>query len=216
MVMSIAVEDDTARTIYVDPPFDDGSETSAVPEARPHLQPHRWRFHFPWVKTAVSAPTYNGELLIANRTNQTWLLWHNYHSLGLLDAGNERHVRLVRAGTISARKLVADLDSEYLLLTLSPDLLGVEIVDIAPGEGFYSLRRMDTRGPALESLPESTSIKELGLSSRTIAALKRIGVTTAGQLRQTDLGALWDARNGAAAYAELVEMLFLHGAQHGD
>jgi hypothetical protein len=70
---------------------------------------------------------------------------------------------------------------------------------------------MDTRGPALESLPDSTSVKELGPSPKTIAALKRIGVTTAGQLRQTDLGALWDAWNGPAAYAELVEMLFLHG-----
>ena len=216
MVMSIAVEDETARTIYVDPPFDDGPRTDAVPEPRSHLQPNRWRFHFPWVKTAVSAPTYNGELLIANRTDHTWLVWHNCHGLGLLDAGDERHVRLVRAGTLSTRKLVADADSEYLLLSLSPDLLGVEIVDIASGEGFYTLRRMDTRGPALESLPDSTSIGELGLSSKTIAALKRIGVTTAGQLRQTDLGALWDARNGPAAYAELVEMLFLHGAQHGD
>lgn len=214
--MSIALEDETTRTIYVDPPIDEGPPTKAVPGPEPHLQPNRWRFYFPWTKTAVSAPTYNGELLIANRTDQTWLVWHNYHSLGLLDAGKERRVRLVRAGTLSARQLVAAADSEYLLLSLGPNLLGVEIVDIAPGEGFYTLRHMDARGPALESLPDSTSIEELGLSPRTARALQRIDVTTVGRLRKTDLGALWDVRNGAAAYAELVEKLFLHGDGQGD
>jgi hypothetical protein len=119
-------------------------------------------------------------------------------------------------GTISARKLVADADSEYLLLSLTPDLLGVEIVDVAPGEGFYTLRAMDTHGAMLETLPDSTKIEELGLSSKTTRALRHIGVATAGQLRQADLGALWDTRNGPAAYAELVETLFLHGTRHGD
>ncbi|MGI8826791.1 MAG: hypothetical protein ACR2JC_14295 [Chloroflexota bacterium] len=106
--MSSADESETTRTVYVDPPLDDGLQTGAVPEPRPALQSNRWRLRFPWVKTAVSAPTYDGQLLIANRTDLTWLVWHNYHSLGRLDAGDQRHVRLIRAGTISARKLVAD------------------------------------------------------------------------------------------------------------
>jgi hypothetical protein len=216
MVTTVARQDETGRTIYVDAPWHDRPQVEAVPEPHPHLQPNRWRFHFPWVKTAVSAPTYNGELLLANRTDHTWLVWHNYHGLGLLDPGDERHVRLARVGTISARKLVADADSEYLLLSLTPDLLGVEIVDVAPGEGFYTLRAMDTHGAMLETLPDSTKIEELGLSSKTTRALRHIGVATAGQLRQADLGALWDTRNGPAAYAELVETLFLHGTRHGD
>ncbi len=216
MVMHVPLEHEAGRTIDVEPPFDDGPRTDAVPEPHPHLQPNRWRFHFPWVKTAVSAPTYNGEILIANRTDQTSLLWHNYHSLGSLEPGVERHVRVVRVGTISVRKLAADPDPEYLLLSLAPDLLGAEIVDMVPDEGVYTLRRMDASGPMLESVPDSTSIKELALSPQTTRALKRIGVATAGQLRQADLGTLWDVRNGAAAYAELVEKLFLHGKQDGD
>src|SRR5579884_1536277 len=145
MVMRIAVESSTAGTIYVDPPVDDSHQSDAVPEPHPHLQPSRWQFRFPWVKTAVSAPSYNGELLIVNRTRQRWLVWHNYHRLGLFDAGDIRHVRLVRAGTISARKLVTDVNSEYLLLALSPTLFGVEIVNITPEEGFYTLRSLYRR-----------------------------------------------------------------------
>jgi hypothetical protein len=36
------------------------------------------------------------------------------------------------------------------------------------------------------------------------------------ETRQADLGALWNVRNGAAAYAELVEMFLLHGAPPED
>jgi hypothetical protein len=204
------------RTIYVDSPLDGDRAPVATPEPHPYLQPDGWRFRFPWVKTAVSAPTYDGELLIANRTDATWLLWHNYHSLGLLDAGAERRVGLVRAGTVSARKLVADVNSEYLLLSLSPDLQAAEIVDVSPGEGAYVLRRLDVGRRNLDSVPDSSTLRDLGLSAKTARALQRIGVTTAGQLRQADLGALWGVRHGAAAYAELLDMLVLHGPQHRD
>lgn len=214
MAMMIAVEDECARTICVDPPLDHRARVDPVPEPRPDLQPNRWRFRFPWVKTAVSAPSYNGEILIANRTYETWLLWHNYHNLGLLDPGDTRLVRLVRAGTLSARQLVADVSSEYLLLSLSPDLAGAEIVETAPEEGYFALRGMSERGPVLESLPDSMPIKDLGLTPRTEKALQRIGVTTAGELRQTDLGELWDVRNGPEAYAELIVMFALHGTSH--
>jgi hypothetical protein len=86
----------------------------------------------------------------------------------------------------------------------------VEIVDTVPGEGLYTLRPLLAGQPEGEELPDSTGIEELGLSPRTVRALRRMGVTTAGQLRQTDLGALWNVRNGPAAYAELVELFFLH------
>lgn len=215
MAANVTRGDDIARTIYVEPPGEGASPADALPEVHPSRQPNRWRYHFPWVKTAVSAPTYDGEILIANRTGQTWLLWHNYHSLGLVDPGTERQVRVARVGTLSARVLAAPADSEYLLLALAPDLSGAEIVDVTPGEGFYTLRRMDARGSVPGAVPDSTGVKELGLSPKTINALKRLGVTTAGQLRQADLGALWDVRNGPAAYVELLEKFVLRDSQSG-
>lgn len=216
MAMSTTIERERSRTIYVDPSPESGDPPSAMPEPHPRLQPDRWRFHFPWVKTAVSAPIYNRELLIANRTDRTWLVWHNYHNLGLLDAGTERHVRVVRAGTMSARELLADADSEYLLVSLTSEVQGIEIVDIAAGEGLYTLRPMNAAAASIEAVPNSTAIEELGLSAKTVSALKRLGVRTAGQLRETDLGSLWEVRSGPAAYAELVEMLFLHASGDRD
>jgi hypothetical protein len=182
-----------------------------VPEPNPDLQQDRWRFYFPWVKTAVGAPAYNDELLIANRTDRTWLLWHNFHSLGLLDAGDQRYVRVVRAGTISARELVAGPDTEYILASLAPDLVGLEVVDVSGGEGLFELRRIERTRAGSAGLPDSARIEDLNLSARTENALKRLGITTIGELKRADLGELWSVRNGLAAYAELASQLLFGG-----
>lgn len=210
MVTDTLADEVTGGMVFVDPADDAAHPSAAVPEPRSHLQPDGWRYHFPWVKTAVSAPAYNTALLIANRTEKSWLLWHNYHSLGLLEAGTERRVRVVRAGTLSARQLLAGPQAEYLLVSLASDLIGVEIAEISGGEGVYELRRMRAGYGELSNLPDSTKLKELKLSARTENALKRIGILTAGDLQRADLGALWEVRNGAEAYAELVELLYLN------
>ncbi len=211
MVVDTLAEEAAGGMIFVEPPDEATHPSAAVPEPRSHLQPDGWRYHFPWVKTAVSAPAYNSALLIANRTEKTWLLWHNYHSLGMLEAGTERRVRVVRAGTLSARQLLAGPQAEYLLVSLAYDLIGVEIADISGGEGVYELRRMQAGYGELLNLPDSTKVKELKLSARTENALRCIGILTAGDLKRADLGVLWEVRNGAEAYAELVELLYLSG-----
>lgn len=210
--MGSAVMDEGIRTIYVDPRGSARDEKEARTKTSPAPQRDRWRYRFPWVKTAVSAPTYNGEILIINRTDRTWLLWHNYHQLGPFDPVDERRVRVVRMGTISARPLT-DTDAEYLLLSLHPSTDGVEIVDVAAGEGFYALRALESDRVSLADVPGSTTVEELGLSARTVGALRRIGIKTVAQLREADLGALWDAKHGAAAYAELVEKFLLRGRE---
>jgi len=148
---------------------------------------------------------------LGRNQEKTWLLWHNYHSLGMLEAGTERRVRVVRAGTLSARQLLPGPQAEYLLVSLAYDLIGVEIADISGGEGVYELRRMQAGYGELSNLPDSTTLKELKLSARTENALRCIGILTAGDLKWADLGALWEVRNGAEAYAELVELLYLSG-----
>ncbi|HZU13278.1 MAG TPA: hypothetical protein VFB58_10605 [Chloroflexota bacterium] len=188
------------RTVYVDPPFQEDQRGVAEPVSHPELRSTRWRWYFPWVKTAVSAPTYNGELLVANRTDEPWLLWHNYHRLGRVEPGEERSVRLVRFGTFSARQLAEDAD--YLLLSLTPDLSGIEIVE---EDDVYLLRRASAAGETLQSAPDSTGLADVGLSRLTVNALQRIGVATLGELRGADLGDLWEVKGGPAAYAELIE-----------
>jgi len=195
----------TDPTTHVHPPPDH----VLAPQPDPKLQPNRWRFYFPWTKTAVSAPTYNGEILLANRTRRVWMVWHNYHNLGTIEPEEERRVRLVRTGTISARLFTGGADAEFILLPLTPTLQGVEIVDMDGDEEYFTLRAIESGEVTAETLPESTRIRELGLSSQTRRALKRIGVTTLGQLRETDLGLLWDVRDGSAAYVELVEKFLL-------
>lgn len=193
--------------VSADPPFVEDTPRYPATAPAPKSQGTLWRFRFPWVKTAVGAPTYNNVLQVVNHTVDAWMVWHNYHWLGALEPETERTFQVVRAGTLSARPRGAGPESEYLLISLAPHLVGVEIVDLDGDGSVYVLRPIsDPDGTSAEP-PDSTPIKELKLSFRTQRALRRIGVTTYGELRRADLGALWDAHDGAAAYAELVAQL---------
>lgn len=208
-----------------------------VPETAPRLRPDRWRYRFPWVKTAVSAPIYDGQLIIANDTDFTWQIWHDYHSLGLVPPRSLRRRRLVKSGTVSARRLPAPVGEEYIFVSLIPSAAEVRIVDISVGEGLYALEIVegvasddDSRGgggtgdgsadskneetnalegrrPRLDSLPSLTPIEELRFSAKTEKALKRIGITTVGQLQDINLKELEAFRGGRKAYYEVVRYL---------
>jgi hypothetical protein len=223
-------------SIYVDWPdqLDLPSSLPPVPETAPQRQPNRWRYRFPWVKTAVSAPIYDDELTIDNQTDFTWQLWHDYHSLGLVPPRGLRRRRLVKAGTISARRLPAPTGEEYIFVSLNPTAAEVRIVDLSAGESLHALEIIEGvapedgggglggeglaglreegdaregRRPRPESLPPLTPIEELAFSTKTENALKRIGITTVGQLQDINLRELEAFRGGRKAYYEVVRYL---------
>ena len=72
-----AMEDLARGMIDFESPDHQVRENMAVPEPRPELHGDLWRFRFPWIKTAVAAPVYNGDLSIVNRTERTFQLWPN-------------------------------------------------------------------------------------------------------------------------------------------
>src|SRR5579875_2538087 len=130
--------------IIVDPPFDvDRSFPEAVPETEPRLQPNRWRYRFPWVKTAVGAPLYDNVLLVINQTNRSWLLHHGCHCLGTIAPLADRRFRLVKSGIFTAIQMPAPADAEYIVVQLKESARAIRIVDIAAGEGFFALELVE-------------------------------------------------------------------------
>ena len=121
------------------PPTDDAVDTP--PETAPRLQRQWWRFRFPWVKTAVGAPTEDDDLLIVNATDEAWMLSLGYRTLGMVPPRVEWVVAIVRTGLLSARRVGAPVGTEYLTLSLTPAVRAVQIAStVLPGETSYILR----------------------------------------------------------------------------
>jgi hypothetical protein len=109
------------------PPVVLDDPSAAVPQPAPRLFRHRWRFRFPWVKTAVGAPIDDEGLLIDNRTGDAWRLHLGYRDLGTVAPYRQRLVTVSRAGMLMARQLHAPTGTEYLMLPLTPRVRAVEI-----------------------------------------------------------------------------------------
>jgi len=102
--------------------------------------------------------------------------------------------------------------SEYTLVDLAGDATRERVVDLSGGEGYYALQLVSGRLGALGSLPNSTPIRDLSLSTRTECALRSIGVSTVGQLRSLELDDLLESRYGPEVCAELVDLFFIRGS----
>jgi len=58
-------------------------------------------------------------MMIENRTGIAWLVYHNYHCLGIIDPGELLVLHLYKHGSLSARPLKESDEVEYLLLPLN-------------------------------------------------------------------------------------------------
>ena len=58
-------------------------------------------------------------LLLENTTEISWIVYHNYHQLGIIDAREQRVFRLDKHGSLSVRPCADGDDVEYLVLDLS-------------------------------------------------------------------------------------------------
>jgi hypothetical protein len=66
-------------------------------------------------------------LMLENRTTFLWVVYHNYHCLGMIDPGELLILHLYKHGSLSARPWMQDDASEYLLLPLNFDVTYVYI-----------------------------------------------------------------------------------------
>ncbi|HLH61024.1 MAG TPA: hypothetical protein VKV20_05015 [Ktedonobacteraceae bacterium] len=67
------------------------------------------------------------ELIVENKTNVSWRVYHDYHMLGIIDAGESRTFRLQKHGNLNVRPATRDDEVEYLVLTLTVRVHRVEI-----------------------------------------------------------------------------------------
>ena len=58
-------------------------------------------------------------LLLENKTEIAWIVYHNYHQLGIIDPGELLVFHLCKHGSLNARPVGKDDTVEYLVLSLN-------------------------------------------------------------------------------------------------
>lgn len=100
------------------------------PDAPPlQTKPRRWGGWFRRLpqRVRLALAGDDEELIVENRTGVSWKVYHDYHQLGILDAGEKRTFRLQKHGTLSVRPVAESDEVEYLVLPLSLHLHRVRI-----------------------------------------------------------------------------------------
>ena len=67
------------------------------------------------------------ELMLENHTGIAWRVYHDYHQLGIIDAGEYQLYRLNKRGTLNVRPLAEGDEVEYLVLSLNEHIRFVRI-----------------------------------------------------------------------------------------
>lgn len=67
------------------------------------------------------------ELMLENSTNVPWRVYHDYHQLGIIDAGEYQLYRLNKRGSLNVRPLAEGDEVEYLVLSLNEHVRFVRI-----------------------------------------------------------------------------------------
>src|SRR5260370_403768 len=67
------------------------------------------------------------ELILENRTEVSWRVYHHYQQLGIIDADEQRAFQLHKHGSLSVRQYDDGDDVEYLMLRLKYNVTCVHI-----------------------------------------------------------------------------------------
>lgn len=67
------------------------------------------------------------ELMLENSTEVSWRVYHDYHQLGIIDAGEYQLYRLNKHGSLNVRPLAEGDEVEYLVLSLNEHIRFVRI-----------------------------------------------------------------------------------------
>lgn len=127
-------------SVILDRPAEAPPPTVEQPEPR---RPW-WRRHAPWEqpKTRNAAPADDGELLLDNATDEGWTMALGYRDLGLVAPHQQRRVRVVKTGMLTARQSVSPVG--YLVAHLSPAVHTVQIRrSVVGGTPLYDLRLLE-------------------------------------------------------------------------
>lgn len=73
-------------------------------------------------------------LLLENKTDVSWVVYHNFHRLGIIDPGEVLVFHLVKHGSLSARPVAEGDAVEYLVLSLTYSVTYVHIYRRQMGE----------------------------------------------------------------------------------
>jgi hypothetical protein len=74
------------------------------------------------------------ELMLENRTEIPWRVYHDYHQLGIIDAGEYQIYRLAKRGSLNVRPVADSDEVEYLVLSLNEHVRFVRIYRRQMGE----------------------------------------------------------------------------------
>ena len=93
-----------------------------------------------WVKLALAGD--DDELVLENKTDISWYVYHDYHQLGIIDAGEQRTFKLVKHGSLSVRPYIEGENVDYLVLPLGQKVYRVFIYQRRMGQAVevYDMR----------------------------------------------------------------------------
>ncbi len=97
--------------IYTPPEVDTPRQTS----------PRRsggWLRRF-WQRVRLALNGDDELLVVENKTKVGWYVYHDYHQLGIIDAGERREFHLVKRCELSVRPVLDGEEVEYLVLPLT-------------------------------------------------------------------------------------------------
>ena len=67
------------------------------------------------------------ELILINNTKISWRVYHDYHMLGIIDAGERQTLKIEKHGTLNVRPAQEKEEVEYLVITLDNNVHRIRI-----------------------------------------------------------------------------------------
>lgn len=101
-------------------------ETTMPPETKPERRAGGWSLR-PQPRIALNLGSDDEILLLENKTELPWTVYHNYHHLGIIDPGELLVFHLYKHGTLNVRPCATSDAVEYLVLALNFDVNQVYI-----------------------------------------------------------------------------------------
>ncbi len=102
-------------------------QSSPLPtETLPQRRAGGWSLH-PQPRVGLNLGSDDELLLLENKTDLPWVVYHKFHQLGVIDPGELLAFHLYKHGTLQARPCASQDSVEYLVLSLHYNTYQVSI-----------------------------------------------------------------------------------------